>query len=890
MSPPPVDRLRFRWSWRPHQARVLETVERHLRDRRLHIVAAPGAGKTSLGLEVFRRLGHPTLALAPTLTVRDQWLTRLGDFLPQERPAAGALEVAGWTSTDLASPAFFTVATYQALLSKTRREPGRPTGDGDRERPPSEEEITGVVAVLRGAGVRTLILDEAHHLRREWWKALDRIVSGLDDATLVSLTATPPYDATGHEWRRYEELCGPIDDEISAPELVRAGTLCPHQDFVYVVAPLADEAARVDEHETAVVETLAALMGDTAFGREVESHPWIVSPAPDPAEVLEQPELAVALLAYLRATAASLPAPLLDLLELTAGELPTLDRRWWQILLDAYLWGSTFEADEAYRRELARRLRKDGLLWRRSLRIERSRPTERVLAFSASKIDACVEIHRREREVRGDDLRLVVLADFIRDDALDAPRGSAAADLGAFPVFDAIASERWTDADPVDLAMISGRLCIIHRSRAQALGRALPDGVEARLLELPHRTGWSRVEGVPSAALVAACTRLLTDGAIRVLVGTRALLGEGWDAHVVNSLVLASYVGAFVGSNQMRGRAIRTDPARPDKVASIWHLAAVSPRSASGSLDVDHLRSRFATFVGLSDDGASIESGLARLGLPDIRSDADLVRFNDASLARLGALPEIAEWWREAVEAPETGQVVPTVRFRSPPTLAPVHVRRTLRYLLYELGWAGALVSAEIARSALLGGRTLAGALLVAGMVPMAWLAPKLLKAARLALRHAPVDGSVRQIAHAVLEALEEVGALEGEGLGVRVERPADGSVRVSLEGGTFYDQSLYADAVAEALGPVGNPRYVITRPAVAPHRGRRVDYHAVPTVLGARKEGAEALHRAWLRRVGPGEIVYTRREGGRRLLLAARARAFANQFVDPAERLDRWH
>ena len=58
-------------------------MERHLDDDRLHVVAAPGAGKTTLSLEVFRRLGKPALVLTPTLTIRDQWLLRLRDFLPE---------------------------------------------------------------------------------------------------------------------------------------------------------------------------------------------------------------------------------------------------------------------------------------------------------------------------------------------------------------------------------------------------------------------------------------------------------------------------------------------------------------------------------------------------------------------------------------------------------------------------------------------------------------------------------------------------------------------------------------------------------------------------------------------------------------------------------------
>ena len=37
------------------------------------------------------------------------------------------------------------------------------------------------------------------------------------------------------------------------------------------------------------------------------------------------------------------------------------------------------------------------------------------------------------------------------------------------------------------------------------------------------------------------------------------------------------YVGSYMLSNQMRGRAIRIDPNDPNKVASVWHLATVEP-------------------------------------------------------------------------------------------------------------------------------------------------------------------------------------------------------------------------------------------------------------------------------------------------------------------------
>jgi len=100
----------FQNTWRSYQARVLEHLDSYLDDRRVHIVAAPGSGKTVLGLEIIRRIDQPTLVLAPTITIRDQWVDRLvGLFLPagQSRPS--------WISTELRKPARLTIVTYQAL-------------------------------------------------------------------------------------------------------------------------------------------------------------------------------------------------------------------------------------------------------------------------------------------------------------------------------------------------------------------------------------------------------------------------------------------------------------------------------------------------------------------------------------------------------------------------------------------------------------------------------------------------------------------------------------------------------------------------------------------------------------------------------------------------------
>jgi hypothetical protein len=153
----------------------------------------------------------------------------------------------------------------------------------------------------------------------------------------------------------------------------------------------------------------------------------------------------------------------------------------------------------------------------------------------------------------------------------------------------------------------------------------------------------------------------------------------------------------------------------------------------------------------------------------------------------------------------------------------------------------------------------------------------------------APVDGALRQIALAVRDALVDTGRITtpvGE-LSLRVERGVDGSHLLALGGGTFLEQSLFADSVHEAIGPIGNPRYLVTRRARFGRR--RGDVHVVPQLLAGRREDAEQFHHAWVRRLGPADLLFTRSAEGRRVLLEARSRAFSTAFVPPGERLDRW-
>jgi superfamily II DNA or RNA helicase len=137
------------------------------------------------------------LVLAPTITIRDQWVERLVDlFLPSGNGKPS------WLSTELRNPASLTVATYQALRAFYSGEPEEPPADSDEDgvsKNHFEMHVNGedanhisqghmpIPGFLAEANFKTLVLDEAHHLRTEWWKTL----TSLAEATAKSDDSRP---------------------------------------------------------------------------------------------------------------------------------------------------------------------------------------------------------------------------------------------------------------------------------------------------------------------------------------------------------------------------------------------------------------------------------------------------------------------------------------------------------------------------------------------------------------------------------------------------------------------------------------------------------------------------------------------------------------------------
>jgi superfamily II DNA or RNA helicase len=319
-----LDHLVFRHPFRRYQQLALRHVEEVLGteedDGRFHLVAPPGSGKTILGIELARRFGRPTLVLAPTTAIVEQWRSQVALFLEDDAD----LDAVVSTTPERLAP--ITVLTYQVVSTPAGNEPlvleaareswitelveaervadveaaherlarlrehNRRTFDRELARRARRHKRTllreGDAQVRRflhdnarthlerltAHGVGTVLLDECHHLLDHWAVVVRSLLDGLTDPRVVGLTATLPDPDTPAEFENYDELLGDVDIEVPVPAVVKEGELAPFRDNVVFVEPTAAEDRYIGDVEGAFERAVAHITDREAF------HRWLRRP------------------------------------------------------------------------------------------------------------------------------------------------------------------------------------------------------------------------------------------------------------------------------------------------------------------------------------------------------------------------------------------------------------------------------------------------------------------------------------------------------------------------------------------------------------------------------------------------------------------------------------
>lgn len=928
--------LQFQGKWRSYQKRVLDRAEEYLKDKRVHIVAAPGSGKTTLGIELIRRLNAPCLILAPSITIRDQWLGRIRDaYLTETEPESASTACkeakgeAGLLSNSLKNPGIITAITYQALHSSMTRYKGTLKEDGENAPEEKEEDVDftdfDLIAFLKRNGVRTLCLDEAHHLRSEWWKALEELVKEMPELTVVSLTATPPYDSTPAQWERYVGLCGPIDEEIIVPELVKEGSLCPHQDYVYFNMPTEEEKQAVLKFKAEAAQTAEALLQDGEFAGIIASHAGLAAPEEYADIFLEKTEYLSALLIFLNAKDISFSGRLLRMLG-NNGKLPPVTMKWLEVLLQGFLYEDidSYSCSKAYREDMISRLKAHGLVQKNKVCLVANDSINKLLTTSKGKINSIIEVTKAEYVNLREDLRLLILTDYIKKEYVSAigNEEKSVNELGVIPIFENIRrafsgvrteknttarGERVTSGD-LRIGVLSGTVVIVPECAKNALEDILKEKNAKGTMKECASGGFYQisVSGTEHTA-ASIVTELFNQGYIRVLIGTKSLLGEGWDSPCINALVLASFVGSFMLSNQMRGRAIRTMKGNPDKVSNIWHLICMEPElekeqrntektekgqenrgtgktAGNGSSlqengesqDFSTLRRRFEGFLGLHYEKDVIENRLDRLSyIKPLYTAPLLEKINGQMVMAASDRSFLKKRWDTSLTALNKMEVAAQAGadkayFKPGLLLAGACLTAAVWAALFFFVFVWGVLPGISGRAERLPGFW---TLLLCGADLFFLL--KSVKHGRRIYTYSSPGRYMKSIGRCILAALQKYGVIMAKGVSVCVDETEPFMSYIYLMGGSEREKDVFAQCVCEFFGTVEKQRYLLKAQKPVPRLCR---YYCVPEIFGKRKEDA-AMFRGYVKKyTGNYELIYTKSGEGKKKLLEARVYSVANK------------
>lgn len=916
-------------------------------ERRSWVVLPPGAGKTRVGVEhaihlLDRKLVERVVALGPNTAIQGQWAkewNRLGGGRP---PAGG--------TRDLSQT--FTALTYQSLAvfeadrdtvdrDEDARNAGQDHGGRSNDAVASESDISLLDSLAPGGrtlvdnlidgGPTLLILDECHHLLEVWGRLLSDLLDLLPDVWVLGLTATPPATMSTVQRELVTGIFSAIRYSASIPALVKEGDLVPFADLVWVTEPTREEqewlsaqAERHTEFITGILDPGQGTIGllewvDRRFlGDRAEAVSWQTMSR-------QRPELCDAALRLHHA----------DLLRLPPGARPGEQHRRdpdpddWARLIEDWMRHHLLVSDDSSDQDLAeairRRLPAIGYRWTRNGIVAGRSPTDRVLSHSAAKPRACVDIVSAEAATLGDHLRMLVLCDFesatatlaadVRD-VLDERSGSALLTLETL-----VADAQTARLNPL---LVSGRTVAGPPDVLHALVDFIAvDDVElaARLSVTDPVAGVSRIDGRwTSRDWVSYVTSFFTSGAAQVLIGTRALLGEGWDAPAVTGLIDLTSATTPTAVTQTRGRALREDPKWADKVALNWTVVCISPDHPRGAQDWNRLVRKHDGFFGTDSSGeivdgvAHIDSAFSPFHPPEDDIDAINARMTRRSQTRA----EVAERWQVGADyrdeelrsvriiatdddhpLPEADRteiasesartevdaegITPMPRHHNgdPGKILPFALRAPI-----VIVWAAVGLLIAVAAVLSSGVATWILGLIAAGLLVS--LPAVLTVAGRRRQRVYGATPTVAQIAGAIAEALQTLGLSSAGADAVRVTIDVRGDLRCHLDADSA-SAEVFALALDEAVSPIGDPRYLLPCWRL-PSRGdglrglltqmrwgtgaaQTADpiWVGVPTVLGTKKERAVAFAVAWDTWVGGGEPIYTRNPDGAGILAAVR-------------------
>lgn len=735
---------------------------------------------------------------------------------------------------------------------------------------------------LRENGLGLVILDECHHLMSHWGRVLAATNEFLGNPIVLGLTATPPEQAERDtvDAKRYRAYFGPVDYEVPVPAVVKDGFLAPYQDLAYFVRPLGDEL----EYITQTSETFDQLVDDLCTppldengqpvresmidftSRVLAERDLIIMKASSWTDFEERAgTFSVAGRIFLRDRGIAFPQGVPEL------NLTPYDEIAWADPLDRLfpilswyirhgLRRSVKKADQDLAQHAISRLRLLGTQITETGSQQCASPVSRILAYSRAKARALIPILQREQSVLGDSIRAVTICDYEKTSAVSAELDHLLDDEagGAIAAFRELLTDE--DTDKLDPVLITGSTVLVDDDLRPKFESAALQWLALNKFSVEFT--WQEAEGFhvltgkgsdwSPRVYVEMITELFQQGITRCLVGTRGLLGEGWDANKINVLIDLTCVTTSMTINQLRGRSFRLDPDVPEKLANNWDVVCIAPEFKKGLDDYHRFRKKHNNLYGVTDDGC-IEKGVGHVhaAFTEIEPEGvedNMVELNRDMLERVDQRPHFRSLWK--IGEP----------YHPEPILA------------VEKKYGGGM-----------------------GFKPMSPISQEW------------TEGTLTQaIGRAVIGGLAEAELLENMSWSeaeknIHAAERSGGYVRIFLENADEATSRMFAQAMADVFGPVADARYLIQRQAdfeysesrfkgswvlektpafisrfiekrtqVTKRRREILKVHAVPKILARNKERALLFQKNWNIHVSPGNVWYYTHDGTKSMLQEA--------------------
>jgi len=875
--------IKFKYPWRPYQAKALEEIQKYIYDGKVNIVAAPGSGKTVLGLELARRLNNPVLIVSPTVTIKNQWISRFIESFME------VTEKPDWISDNIYELKYFNSVTYQGLHTAYKKL-SKLTYDNDTDDIINKEEIPididvktyDLIEEIKKQNIKTIILDEAHHLKRQWWNSLTKVIENVKDVVIISLTATPPYDVEYNEWKRYTSLCGEIDVEISVPELVKAKNLCPHQDYIYFSHPTKLEKALIKEYQDDVRIFINDLKNNIDFVNLIKNHKYIIDTNNYIEEILENPKFYSSMLVFLNSVKVFISKEKIKVLGHTKT-IPNLTVNWVEILLQNILFNAEFKYLECII-EIEKRLKKMGSIDKKNVIISNNNRLQKYFLNSISKIDSITEIVKSEYLNLQNNLRMVILTDFIRKEYIEI-EDIEINKIGVFSIF-----RNLLQNVNIDIAILTGSIFVIPINKKEKLIEYSKlyqlDSNKIKFETLKFIDDYCIVKTTDKLKnkLMSSISKLFSNGDVNIIIGTKSLLGEGWDEPCINSLVLASFIGSYVLSNQMRGRAIRVSK-NTNKTANIWHLVCVEEidKYLINNSDYETMQRRFNSFVGIGYNEDAIESGIDRLGIPDKFTKEEIDLYNTKILKISSRREEMYNKWFEIVDkykskVIEINDDISIDKEKMKTRFSVIQFSRILFFIFSQI-----LLNAFVQIAPGIFGPDFTQFLICFVLMVI------LLTICNIELVIQCIKGVIlsipknklKYVGKVVVRSLCEAEIIDNAYYNVKVkvyedENKENPKLHFIVNNVTSHERTIIINCLEEIFSRVENQRYILIN-----KKFKISTYYNVPNVLSVNRRYADIFYQNWCKYIGKSKLIYTKSLKGRNILLKARIKTFNYTNID---------